>query len=50
MPARRLAVVAFANSNGETDTGEKTGEAEVIARNVLYALYYELFQPGAAEK
>lgn len=46
MPARKLAVVVFVNSNGDTDTGEKTGEAELIGRNILYALYYDLVQPG----
>lgn len=46
MPVRNLGVVVFVNSNGETDTGEKTGEAELIGRNILYALYYELLQPG----
>jgi hypothetical protein len=55
MDARGLAVVVFANSNGETDTGEATDAdktkprkvAETIARNILYTLYYELVQPGS---
>lgn len=46
MPARGLAVVVFVNSNGSTSTGEKEGEAERIARNILYALYYQLPPPG----
>jgi CubicO group peptidase (beta-lactamase class C family) len=55
MDARGLAVVVFANSNGETDTGEAPDTdntkprkvAESIARNIFYALYYELVQPGS---
>lgn len=53
MPKHNLAVVVFVNSNGDQDSGEKpdpakpqlTHEAETIARNILYALYYELVQP-----
>ncbi|MCI0598072.1 MAG: serine hydrolase [Beijerinckiaceae bacterium] len=48
MPARGLAVVVFVNSNGSTSPGEKEGEAERIARNILYALYYGLPSPGDA--
>ncbi|HET6379015.1 MAG TPA: serine hydrolase [Methylocella sp.] len=46
MPARGLAVVVFVNSNGATSAGEKEGEAERIARNILYALYYTLPPAG----
>ncbi|MCI0468270.1 MAG: serine hydrolase [Beijerinckiaceae bacterium] len=41
MPAQRLAVVVFVNSNCLTSTGEHEAEAGRIARNILYALFYQ---------
>ncbi|WP_041368184.1 serine hydrolase domain-containing protein [Methylocella silvestris] len=49
MPARGLGVVVFANSNGnEVSDNKSTGEAPLIARGALYALFYELGGGGAS--
>jgi len=43
MPSRKLAVVVFANSRQNIpDDGTPTAEAERIAREVLFALFYNL--------
>jgi len=43
MPSKNLAVVVFANARQNVpDTGTATAEAERIARDVLFALYYNL--------
>ncbi len=43
MPSEDFAVVVFANSHQTvTATGNPSHEAELVARNILYALYYGL--------
>jgi CubicO group peptidase (beta-lactamase class C family) len=43
MPSKNLAVVVFANSRQNVpDTGTATAEAERVARDVLFALFYNL--------
>ncbi|WP_180982390.1 serine hydrolase domain-containing protein [Methylocella silvestris] len=49
MPARGLGVVVFANSNGnQVSDNKSTGEAPLIARGALYALFYQLGGGGAS--
>ena len=43
MPSRGLAVVVFANSRQNVpDTGTATAEADRVARDILFALSYNL--------
>lgn len=43
MPSKNLAVVVFANSRQSVpDTGTSTAEADRVARDVLFALFYNL--------